>query len=37
MYKAADVVAMVEAAGLKVERTTGILGICSTLLVCRLR
>jgi ubiquinone/menaquinone biosynthesis C-methylase UbiE len=37
MYKASDIVAMVEAAGLKVEKASGTLGICSSLLVCRLR
>jgi hypothetical protein len=37
MYKASDMVAMVEAAGLKVEKASGTLGICSTLLVCRRR
>src|SRR5688572_8474280 len=34
MYKAADIIAMLRAAGLAVERESGILGICSTLLVC---
>lgn len=37
MYKAADIAAMVEAAGMTVERTTGTLGICSSLMVCRRR
>jgi ubiquinone/menaquinone biosynthesis C-methylase UbiE len=37
MYKYSDIVAMVEAAGLEVERVTGTLGICSSLLVCRRR
>jgi ubiquinone/menaquinone biosynthesis C-methylase UbiE len=37
MYKASEMVAMVEAAGLKVEKVTGTLGICSSLLVCRRR
>jgi SAM-dependent methyltransferase len=37
MYKCADVVSMAEAAGLRVERITGTLGICSSLLVCRRR
>jgi hypothetical protein len=37
MYKFSDIAAMVEAAGLKVEKVTGTLGICSTLLVCRRR
>lgn len=35
MYKAADIIAMLQAAGLEVERESGILGICSTLLVCQ--
>jgi ubiquinone/menaquinone biosynthesis C-methylase UbiE len=35
MYKASDITAMVEAAGMKVESTSGTLGVCSTLLVCR--
>ena len=35
MYKASDITAMLEAAGLEVESTSGILGICSSLLVCR--
>jgi len=37
MYKATDITAMVEAAGMKVERITGRLGVCSALMVCRLR
>jgi ubiquinone/menaquinone biosynthesis C-methylase UbiE len=37
MYKAADITAMAEAAGLLVERVTGTLGICSALMVCRRR
>lgn len=37
MYKATDIAAMVEAAGLKVEKMTGRLGVCSSLMVCRLR
>jgi ubiquinone/menaquinone biosynthesis C-methylase UbiE len=37
MYKAADITAMAEAAGLLVERVTGTLGICSALVVCRRR
>ena len=37
MYKAADISAMVEAAGMKVERITDELGICSSLMTCRLR
>jgi hypothetical protein len=36
MYKAADIIAMLRAAGLEVERESGILGVCSTLLTCRL-
>jgi ubiquinone/menaquinone biosynthesis C-methylase UbiE len=35
MYKAADIFAMVQAAGLAVERESAILGVCSTLLTCR--
>jgi ubiquinone/menaquinone biosynthesis C-methylase UbiE len=34
MYKAADMIEMLRAAGLEVEREHGILGVCSTLLVC---
>ena len=34
MYKAADMIEMLRAAGLAVEREQGILGVCSTLLVC---
>ena len=37
MYKATDISAMVEAAGMKVERITDELGICSSLMTCRLR
>ena len=37
MYKASDVAAMVEAAGMQIERLTGTLGICSSLMVCRRR
>jgi hypothetical protein len=37
MYKSTDVTGMVEAAGLKVERVTGRLGICSHLMICRRR
>lgn len=37
MYKAAEIAAMVEAAGMTIERVTGILGICSSLMVCRRR
>jgi hypothetical protein len=35
MYKAADIIAMLLAAGLEVERESGILGVCSSLLTCR--
>ena len=35
MYKAADIIAMLLAAGLEVESESGILGVCSTLLTCR--
>jgi SAM-dependent methyltransferase len=35
MYKAADIIAMLKIAGLEVERESGILGVCSTLLTCR--
>jgi ubiquinone/menaquinone biosynthesis C-methylase UbiE len=35
MYKAADIIVMLQAAGLAVERESGILGVCSTLLTCR--
>ena len=37
MYKAADIAAMAEAAGMVIERVTGTLGICSSLMVCRRR
>ncbi len=37
MYKASDIMDMVERAGLKVERLVDNLGICSSLLVCRRR
>jgi len=37
MYKYSDIAAMIEAAGLKVEKVTDHLGICSSLLVCRRR
>jgi ubiquinone/menaquinone biosynthesis C-methylase UbiE len=37
LYKATEMVAMVEAAGLKVEKVADTLGICSSLLVCRRR
>ena len=37
MYKADDVAAMVEAAGMAIERVTGTLGICSSLMICRRR
>jgi len=32
LYKAADIIAMLDAAGLAVGRESGILGVCSTLL-----
>lgn len=35
MYKAADIIVMLKSAGLEVERESGILGVCSTLLTCR--
>ena len=35
MYKYSDVTAMVEAAGLRVEKVSGTLGICSSLITCR--
>jgi ubiquinone/menaquinone biosynthesis C-methylase UbiE len=37
MYKASDIAAMVEAAGMTIERVTGTLGICSSLMICRRR
>ena len=37
MYKGSDIIAMVEAAGMKVESITDDLGICSSLLVCSSR
>jgi len=37
MYKASDIAAMVEAAGMEIERVTGTLGICSSLMICRRR
>ena len=37
MYKYADIAAMIEAAGLKVDQVADALGICSSLLVCRRR
>jgi ubiquinone/menaquinone biosynthesis C-methylase UbiE len=37
MYKYSDLAAMIEAAGLQIEKTSGTLGICSTLLACRRR
>lgn len=37
MYKASDIAAMAEAAGLQIERVTGTLGICSSLMICRRR
>jgi hypothetical protein len=35
MYKAADIIDLLGQAGLIVERESPILGVCSTLLVCR--
>jgi ubiquinone/menaquinone biosynthesis C-methylase UbiE len=35
MYKASDIIRMLRAAGLEVERESGLLGVCSTLLTCR--
>jgi ubiquinone/menaquinone biosynthesis C-methylase UbiE len=35
MYKAADIIELLHAAGLEVERESPILGVCSTLLICR--
>jgi hypothetical protein len=35
MYKAADIIALLHAEGLEVERESGILGVCSSLLTCR--
>jgi hypothetical protein len=37
MYKASDILALLEAAGLRVEKISETLGICSSLLACRLR
>jgi hypothetical protein len=37
MYKASDIAAMVESAGMIVERQTETLGICSSLMICRRR
>lgn len=37
MYKASDIMEMVDAAGLKIERVIDNLGICSSLLICRTR
>ncbi len=37
MYKFTDVESMIEAAGLRVERVTDRLGVCSSLLICRRR
>ena len=35
MYKASDIMAMLEAAGLTLEKTVDRLGVCSSLMVCR--
>lgn len=37
MYKFADITGMIEAAGLRIERVTDGLGVCSSLLICRRR
>jgi hypothetical protein len=37
MYKASDITALADAAGLKVEKVTDNLGVCSSLMVCRRR
>ncbi len=37
MYKASDIVALVEAAGMRVESIADNLGICSSLLICSKR
>jgi hypothetical protein len=37
MYKASDIMKMVDMAGMKVERVVDNLGICSSLLICRTR
>jgi ubiquinone/menaquinone biosynthesis C-methylase UbiE len=37
MYKYSDIAAMAEAAGLRIEKVSGTLGICSSLIVCRRR
>jgi ubiquinone/menaquinone biosynthesis C-methylase UbiE len=37
MYKASDIKAMAEAAGMEIERVTDSLGICSSLMICRRR
>ena len=37
MYKASDIMEMVDMAGLKVERVIDNLGICSSLLICSTR
>jgi hypothetical protein len=34
MYRSADVIRLVEAAGLRVERIVDRLGLCSSLLIC---
>ena len=35
MYKYSDIAAMIESAGLRVEKVSGMLGICSSLVTCR--
>jgi len=37
MYKYSDIAAMADAAGLRIEKTSGTLGICSSLITCRRR
>jgi len=37
MYKSSDVVAMAEASGLRIERITDTLGVCSSLVICSRR
>jgi ubiquinone/menaquinone biosynthesis C-methylase UbiE len=35
MYKYSDIAAMIDAAGLRIEKTSDTLGVCSSLVVCR--
>jgi hypothetical protein len=37
MYKHSDIAAMADAVGLRIEKTSGTLGICSSLITCRRR